>query len=410
MSDQVPTVPSVQSQPPPYQPQWSQWVRQFVSVLLVLAVIYATTLIGSVIQLLAISFLIAFLMYGPSRFIAQRTFLNFTGGVVVSYLALMLVIIFISVNIIPGLISAISGLGTSLQELYQQVWDFIMNWKPGSLYIEIFNFRINLDSLMQPIQEFVVSMSSGTLPSGTSLPAVDFSSIIRTVTDALRGIAGSLTGFVGSSFLAIFLSLLLLVDLPAYQDQVLDSIPQGYSREILLLLQKMIAVWRGFFRGQLTVGIIIGILTWLELAILGISSALTLAIIVALISLIPSIGGIIALVPLAVVPLFDGSSTFPDLPRTTVMLLVVGINLVVSQIIWNVVAPKIIGSAVALPLPVIIVGIVIGTAVGGILGAFLVVPILGTLRVIVHYILMKIALRDPYPDEVAEVVTDLARL
>jgi predicted PurR-regulated permease PerM len=92
------------------------------------------------------------------------------------------------------------------------------------------------------------------------------------------------------------------------------------------------------------------------------------------------------------------------------MLLVVGINLVVSQIIWNGVAPKIIGSAVALPLPVIIVGIVIGTAVGGVLGAFLVVPILGTLRVIVYYLIMKITQRDPYPNEVAEAVTDLADL
>jgi len=410
MSDQLQSAPSVQTEPPLYQPQWSQWVRQFVTVFLVIAVIYAITLIGSVIQLLSISFLIAFLMYGPSRFIAKRTFLNFTGGVLVSYLALVLVIVFISLNVIPGLISAISGLGTSLQELYSQLWDYIMNWKPGSLYIEIFNFRISLDSIMQPVQDFLISMSSGTLPSGTSLPPVDFSSIIRAVTDALRGLAGSLTGFVGNSFLAIFLSLLLLVDLPHYQDQVLESIPSGYSREILLLIQKMIAVWRGFFRGQLTVGIIIGVLTWLQLTIMGISSAVTLAIIVAMISLIPSIGGIIALVPLALVPLFDGSSTFPDLPHTTVMLLVVGINLVVSQIIWNGVAPKIIGSAVALPLPVIIVGIVIGAAVGGVLGAFLVVPILGTLRVIVYYLIMKITQRDPYPNELAEAVTDLADL
>lgn len=396
--------------PAPYQPQWSQWVRQFVTILLVIAGIYSFTLIASVVQLLAISFLISFLMYGPSRFIAARSFLNFTGGVLVSYLALVLVIIFIVLNVVPGLVSAISSIGNSLQEVYSEAQSYILNWVPGSLYIDILNMRVNLDSIMQPIHDLVVGMSGGTLPTGTQLPTVDFSTIIRTATDALRGIAGSLTGFVGNAFLAVFLSLLILLDLPRYQDQVIGSIPTGYSREILLLIQKIVAVWRGFFRGQLTVGIIIGVLTWLQLTIMGISQAVTLAIIVAMISLIPTIGGIIALIPLALVPLVEGSSTFPALPNLTVTLLVLGINLVISQIIWNVIAPKIIGSAVALPLPVIIVGIVIGTAIGGILGAFLIVPILGTLRVIIFYIIMKITQRDPYPDEVAEVVTDLAQL
>ena len=66
-------------------------------------------------------------------------------------------------------------------------------------------------------------------------------------------------------------------------------------------------------------------------------------------------------------------------------MLVVGINLVISQLIWNMIAPKILGDALDLPLPVIIVGVFVGAAAGGVLGAFLAAPILATLRVIISY-------------------------
>jgi len=98
------------------------------------------------------------------------------------------------------------------------------------------------------------------------------------------------------------------------------------------------------------------------------------------------------------------------LPNTTVALLVVVGNLVISQVIWNVVAPKILGDALSLPLPVIIVGVVIGTALGGILGAFLIAPILGTLRVLVLYTIQKIFQQDPFPGEEMPELGDLTKL
>jgi predicted PurR-regulated permease PerM len=158
-------------------------------------------------------------------------------------------------------------------------------------------------------------------------------------------------------------------------------------------------VWQGFFRGQLTLCLIIGAITYLQLVLMGIPSAFIVAVLVALVSLIPTIGGIIALIPLAIAPLLQGSTVFTEMNALTLTLLVVGINFVISQIIWNVVAPKIMGDAVSLPLPLIFIGIIIGAALGGVLGAFLIVPILGTIRVVVEYLVAKITRKDPYPGE-----------
>ncbi|MCZ7547167.1 MAG: hypothetical protein M5R40_28230 [Anaerolineae bacterium] len=64
-----------------YQPQWGAWTRQFVIVLLVVAGVYALTLIGPVIQMLIMAFILAFLMYAPARIIARRTPIPFGGAV-----------------------------------------------------------------------------------------------------------------------------------------------------------------------------------------------------------------------------------------------------------------------------------------------------------------------------------------
>jgi predicted PurR-regulated permease PerM len=84
--------------------------------------------------------------------------------------------------------------------------------------------------------------------------------------------------------------------------------------------------------------------------------------------------------------------------------LVTGINLVITQIIWNVVAPKILGDALQLPVVVIIVGVFVGAAVGGILGAFLATPLISTGWLFFNYLIRKIAQKDPFPGKEPHIV------
>ena len=155
----------------------------------------------------------------------------------------------------------------------------------------------------------------------------------------------------------------------------------SYHREFALLVQKIVHVWNGFFKGQVLIGFAIGVLTFVQFSAMGISNTFILAVMTGTISLIPTIGGIIALVPLSLIPLIQGSQASRKFRTAIMALLVVGINLLITQIIWNVIAPKILGDALDLPLPVIIVGVFIGAAAGGVLGAFLVAPIMATIRV-----------------------------
>jgi predicted PurR-regulated permease PerM len=390
-----------------YQPQWSAWARQFVTVALVVAAVWVITLLTPVIQILIMTFLLAFLLYVPAQFIARETRLNFAGGVLVVYLFLALFIVLLIVLFVPQLIQAITSFSTDLRAGYETFRQFLQSYTAGSQVLDIFGVRIDLDPVIAPVRDFLLRGGTTSLPS--QLPQ-SIGDIVSRASRALGDLAGTIGGLFTTLGLSLFLALLILLDLPNYQHHMMTAIPPLHRREILLLLVKINRVWTGFFRGQLTLGILIGILTWLQCMLMGVSQAVTIAIIVAFISLIPSIGGILALVALALSPLLQGSSVFTEMPNGTFAIFVVVVNLVWTQVIWNVVAPKIMGDAVSLPLPLIIIGIMLGTAVGGILGAFLVVPMMGTLRVILIYLVKKINRQDPFPHEAAPMVTELSKL
>lgn len=400
--------------PPPMTittPQWSAWTRNFVTVALVIIGVLALIVLAPVSRILIVTFLLVFLLYVPSRFVARRTRLNFTGSVVVIYFLLISLLILGLVSFIPNASRTINSVVRDFNTRSTEAIQWLRDFEPGQgmAVVEILGVKIDLDTFVDPLNQLLVSGSVNT--STTSpLSSIDVGQILSSAGGVVGGVLGTVGDVFSIGFLGLFLSFLILLELPKYQDRTMNSIPPTYRREMIILGDKIMKVWNGFFRGQLTLGIIIGLITWLQLTLMGVPNAIVLAVIVALISLIPTIGGIIALVPLGLVPLLQGSTVFTEMQNGTFALLVVGVNLVISQFIWNVVAPKIMGDAVSLPLPVIIVGIIIGTAVGGILGAFLIVPILGSLRVVLLYIIHKINQREPFPGEHAPEITELSQL
>lgn len=400
---------------PNYQPQFSLWVRQLLTILFLGAIIYLLTLIAPVLPMLTVAFLIAFMMFIPSRSLARRTPIPYPLAVMILYVLMITVVVLGMLIVTPSLIGGINNLVRSLQQGYS---DFIFNlqhFRPQNAVMDVFGVQVNLSDLVATAQRLLLQ-GTPQQPTGFLLPAqiqnptqpqqVVLSDLLNqvlplfgSVSQTLTSWITSITGFLGSFLLAVFISFLVLVDVPVTKNSLARAVPRPYHRELALLVSKVSHVWNGFFKGQVLIGFAIGVLTFIQLQLMGISNTFILAVITGMISLIPTIGGIIALFPLGLLPLIQGSQAFPQVPYAIMALLVVGINLMITQIIWNVVAPKILGDALDLPLPLIIVGVFIGAAAGGVLGAFLVAPIMATMRVIGFYVWHKINLEDPFPDE-----------
>lgn len=404
------TPPSVE--PPVYQPDWALWVRQFISIGLVIAAVYALTLLTPVVNIIITTFLLSFLVFIPARMLAIRSEkITYNGSVLIMFAIMVALLIFTLVLVVPSLAQFIRSISTSMTTEWAEFSANVQNWDPETAYMLHIGdlLEIDITQYMLPLHTFLVSSAESTTsqaaqaaaanaPSLDGMASIDFGAIIGTATQILGSVVGTFSTFISTVFMGLLLTLISLLELPRYQDRMLNSFPT-HQRELRLLATRITRVWQGFFRGQLLLCFIIGVITFVQLTLMGIEAAFVVSILVALVSLIPTIGGIIALFPLALAPLLQGSVVFTDMGRIPLTLLVVLVNFVISQVIWNGVAPKIMGDAVALPLPLIFIGIIIGAAIGGALGAFLIVPILGTIRVIVQYLIAKVSRSDPYPGE-----------
>jgi predicted PurR-regulated permease PerM len=395
-----------------YKPQWDKSTRLLVTILLLIAGVYAMTLLAPVFQMLTLAFIIAFLMYAPTRFITRRTPIPWTGAVALLYALVVVVGFFAMLVFVPALVRGVNSLLVSGEQAYVRLQDAMRDYDTSDGIIDVFGNLVDINPLVMPFKNFVLGTPPETEidqpPSSTVvlIENVNLQQVLQnifnvagTVTGTVTSAIGSVAGFLSTVVISVLISILILIDLPNNRAALEKWIPPDYQREVYLLIRRIVVVWNGFFRGQVLIGIFIGLLTWIQLVLMGISNAEVLALITGLISLIPTIGGFIAIIPLSLVPLLQGSSVFVDVSNVGVAFLVVLVNLIINQIMWNIVAPKILGDALELPLAVIIVGVFIGAALGGVLGAFLVAPVMGTCRVVLLYTLNKLAERDPFPNE-----------
>ena len=122
-------------------------------------------------------------------------------------------------------------------------------------------------------------------------------------------------------------------------------------------------------------GLIAGIATWIIMTIFGVGFAASVALISGILTIIPIVGGLLALVPpVAIALLVD--------PWKALFVL---ISLVVmQQIIFNIIFPRVVGSALKLHPVVVIFSFFIGYKIAGSFGVIFAIPVIAVIFVILH--------------------------
>jgi len=132
-----------------------------------------------------------------------------------------------------------------------------------------------------------------------------------------------------------------------------------------------------FIRGHLLVASMVGVLTSLGLALVGVKFYLLLGIIAGIADLIPYFGPIIGAIPAVGLALLNSSQQ---------ALYVLLVMVVVQQVENNLLSPKILGDSVGLHPVVVIFVLLAGGHLFGILGMLLAVPLTAILRILVNYL------------------------
>ncbi len=205
---------------------------------------------------------------------------------------------------------------------------------------------------------------------------------------------------VGSSKFFGFLGLILgMIMVPVYlffflKDSVSirehwhDYMPLRASRfktELVSTLQEINGYLVSFFRGQMLVGVIDGILVGIALFFFDLPHAHLIGVFMAILGIIPYIGSILCLIPACIIAyLHAQTASVPfGLEPWPYVGCVVLIFAGVQQINSLVTAPKIVGDSVGLhPLTVIFSMLFWSLVLGGFVGALLAVPLTAAVKVI----------------------------
>jgi len=217
--------------------------------------------------------------------------------------------------------------------------------------------------------------------------------LIRKAVEAITRGTSKIFGIIGYALGFILVPIYLFFFLKE-KDKILTNwkkfVPLRASKfkdEVVDVLTEINSYLIAFFRGQVLVSIIDGVLVGVALKICGHPFAILLGIALAVLGVIPFIGNIICLVPAAVTAyahfsIAENQYWLGDSPWAYVGL-VVAIFIILQQINSLVTAPKIVGDSVGLhPMTVIFSMLFWSLVLGGFLGALLAVPLTAAVKVL----------------------------
>lgn len=240
-----------------------------------------------------------------------------------------------------------------------------------------------LRTLPQVLSSINLSASTHGLLPWTSAESV-FSSadlldaLSRALADSTGGVFTTVSAFFGgvaSFILIVVFSFYFSVQETGVDDFLRVVTPIKYQAYVLDLWKRSQDKIGKWMQGQLVLGVIVGVLTYLLLTIMGIPYSLLLAVLAAVFELIPVFGQILAAIPAIAIALTHGG--------VTEALLVSGIYLLVQQFEAHLIYPVVVKKVVGVPPLLVILALLVGYELIGFLGVLLSVPIAGAIQELV---------------------------
>lgn len=287
----------------------------------------------------------------------QAAGMNRTMAIVATLSAVILILIWISTNIIPKVANQMVQLAgqlniENLQNIARQIEERMTE-----------RFTFLPDGFLQEnlIQAFEELIDVGQLPTALS-------NIINIFTN------------IFSAFLVIpFATFFFLKDGSHIRRNMLQFVPNKYFEISLSLLDKIETRLGFYFRSVLLQSVLVAFFSWLFLTIVGLNNALAVGIAVGIANSIPYFGPVIGYILSMIVSMIEVGNFSLILPCLIAIFFV--------QLLDNLVFQPFIFSRSADIHPVAILFIIlIGAELAGILGMLVAIPIAATIKITINQI------------------------
>ncbi len=340
----------------------------------IVGLLFAVWQVRSTLLLVLASVILVVLFTMPIRLLVRRG-MNRAPATMISLVGILVFFLVILLVVFPSLLEQFAILATTvpagIRELANQ-------WESGAL-VERYPW---LESVQLFIQNTLQTQSLDQL----------ITEITRQLGNALGQLGGSVLPVVSgvastllSILIVLFLSLYFLADPRSHEEGLIKLFPIWYRERVRQIMNRIDFTLRGWLQGQLLLMVIVGVLSWIGLAAIGIQQAAALGVLAGLFSFVPNFGPIAALVPALAAGFAQGSDRI-----LLIVLIIYGTSFVQSQVI----SPLLFKESINLPPVVVLVGQILAAIFFGFLGLMLAVPMSAILMVLVQEVYIKDVLGD----------------
>ena len=324
---------------------------------------FGALVVAIIVLYLLRDFLGAFVLGAAIAFLIQPAVVRLVGlgiprvlAIVITFIVIIAVLAGLVLLIVPLVVSEVGQLQRQAPSLAAAAQDRI-NSLQGSP-IQIFGIDVDIKGTTATISSHLREYLLGQAGNAVTIGLSALTTLLQLV-------------------LMFIVAFLLALDAAAFRRVLRRLVPNDYRTDFDQIWRKVRKMLYAYVRGQLIIAGLIGILSGIACAVLGLPDAVALGMLAGVTALIPYLGPFIGAIPAILV----GLAASP-----IKALLIAAIYFLISNVILNFVYPKVMGDAVRLSPILVIVAFIAGFSWAGILGMFVAVPIAATLRILFDHI------------------------
>lgn len=314
-------------------------------------VLYVAGIIWQAVAVIVVTVILVFLLHGMVNKLEEFKVPRW-AGTTLAFLLILLIIVGCLLAVIPTLITQLTSFSQQLPGYMSEIQKFISNTSSSTTLID----GESINQIIGDIGNFLKDQA-GSLASGLA-----------------NGVMGGLVS-AGNIVLITFISLIcsfwILLDLPTITKELRSLVSDKHQDDVDVISHAFGIAFYGWAKSTILCAIITGIVSWLAFLIMGIPYSAVLGFLCGILYFVPYIGPMISCALVALVALFIS-------PLICIISIVV--NMVINNVVGNIISPMLMKDSVSVYPALILVAILIGSALGGIAGMLLSIPIVGAVQ------------------------------
>ncbi|GAA5154253.1 AI-2E family transporter [Microbacterium pseudoresistens] len=242
---------------------------------------------------------------------------------------------------------------------------------------------------LDDVKDWILSVFPGLQPSFLDDLMTNASTWLLdnwgSITEGVVAVGTSIVTGLAGAFIVLILTIYFTAAVPSLKASVYQLVPASKRPRFVDLAEQITASVGYYVMGQVTMGIINGVLSAVFLSIVRAPFPAVLAVIAFFFSLIPLVGTLTGSTIIVLVCLIPGLGGLPY-PMTAIIAAIY--YLIYMQVEAYIISPRVMNRAVSVPAAVVVIAALAGGSLLGLLGALIAIPVAASILIIYRQVLI----------------------